>query len=109
MAQDELPLADTLALGRLAYLRQRSLGSRRYRAADQVWFGVTPRYLHWSRPSVFDPHLDSVRRSLLTFERLAKRRDPGVAEAWQAVLAAVDGLLAEGRQRAGHRIRPRRI
>ncbi|MER7888845.1 hypothetical protein ABTX15_03355 [Micromonospora sp. NPDC094482] len=109
MAQDELPLADTLALGQLAYLRQRSLGSRRYRAVGQVWLGVTPRYLHWSRPSVFDSHLDSVRRSLVAYERLAKRRDQGVAEAWQEVLVAVDELLAEGRQRAGHRIRPRRI
>ncbi|MEU2613785.1 hypothetical protein ABZ570_19670 [Micromonospora sp. NPDC007271] len=109
MTTDEkLPLADVLALQQLAYLRQRSLGSTRYRATGQLWLQVTPRELHWSRPSVFDPHLDSIRRSLATFERLAHRRDPGAENAWQAVLAAVDLLLAEARQRAGHRIRPRR-
>lgn len=110
VAKDEdLPLADTLALGKLAYLRQRSLSNPRYRDASYVRLHVTPGYLRWSRPSVFDPHLESVQRTLATFERLAKRHDPEATHAWRAVLAAVDLLLAEGRHRTGHRIRPRRI
>ncbi|MEV5764886.1 hypothetical protein AB0L34_09970 [Micromonospora sp. NPDC052213] len=110
MANDTtLPLADTLALGKLAYLRQRSLSNPRYRNANHVRLHVTPGYLRWNRPSVFDPHLESVQRSLAAFERLAKRHDPEATRAWQAVLAAVDLLLAEGQHRAGHRIRPRRI
>ncbi|MCX4388688.1 hypothetical protein OG777_17345 [Micromonospora peucetia] len=110
MAKDEdLPLADTLALGKLAYLRQRSLSNPRYRDANYVRLHVTPGYLRWSRPSVFDPHLESVQRSLATFEGLAKCHDPEATYAWRAVLAAVDLLLAEGRHRTGHRIRPRRI
>ncbi|GAA4563675.1 hypothetical protein GCM10023176_08090 [Micromonospora coerulea] len=109
MTDDELPLADSLALGQLAYLRQRSLGNPRYRDAAYVRLYVTPRYLHWSQPSVFDPHLYSVRRSLDTFERLAKRRDPGADDAWRSVLAAVDLLLTEAHHRVGHRIRPRRF
>ncbi|MFJ8578884.1 hypothetical protein [Micromonospora sp. NPDC093277] len=105
---EELPLADKLALGKLSYLRQRSLGGTRYRATGQLWLQVTPRYLHWSRPSVFDLHLESIRQRLVAFEQLAKRRDPGAGDAWQAVVAAVDLLLADARQRVGHRIRPRR-
>ncbi|WP_328343738.1 hypothetical protein [Micromonospora sp. NBC_00421] len=111
MADDEeLPLADVLALQKLAYLRQRSLRNPRYRNADHVRPHVKPGYLRWSRPSIFDPHPESVQRSLAAFERLlAKRHDPEAAHAWQQVLTAVDRLLAEGRYRAGHGIRPRRF
>ncbi|PWU47652.1 hypothetical protein DLJ46_14090 [Micromonospora globispora] len=105
----DLPLADRIALGQLAYLRQRSLSNPRYRDAHYVRLYVTPRYLHWSRPSVFDPQLDAVRRSLATFERLAKRKAPDAGDAWRDVLDAVDQVLAEGARRLGHRVRPRRI
>ncbi|MDZ5443870.1 hypothetical protein U2F26_14170 [Micromonospora sp. 4G57] len=104
----KLPLADLLALEQLAYVRQRSLGTRNYRAAGALRLQLTPRDLHWSRPSVFDPQVESLRRDLATFERLARRRAPAAGEAWQAVLAGVDRLLADARELAGHRIRPRR-
>ena len=105
----DLPLADRLALGRLAYLRQRSLRNPHYRDAGHVRLHVTPRYLSWSHPSVFDPHLDAVRRSLGTFEQFTKKNSPDADDAWREVLVAVDELLTEGRRRAGHRIRARGI
>ncbi|MFI7070681.1 hypothetical protein ACN27B_03040 [Micromonospora sp. WMMD754] len=109
MAGQELPLADALALGELAYLRRRSLRNPRYRDAAYVRLYVTPRYLRWSRPSALDAHLEQVRHHLAAVERLTRRQDPGADAAWQAALAAVDALLAEGGRLAGHRIRPRRI
>ena len=106
---EELPLADRLALGQLAYLRQRSLRNPRYRNASYVRLYVTPRYLQWSRPSPFDPHLDAIRGSLSAFERLAQRGGAGTDDAWREVLAGVDLLLSEGQRRVGHRIRPKRL
>ena len=103
------PLADSIALKQLAHLRQRSLSTPRYRDAAYVRLYVTPRYHHWSQPSVFDPQLEAVRRSLSAYERLAKQTAPTAGDAWREVIAAVDLLLNEGRHRLGHRVRPKKI
>ncbi|GIG59582.1 hypothetical protein Lfu02_39540 [Longispora fulva] len=105
-----LPLADLLGVGRLKYLRQRSLRNPRWRDAGYVRLLIVPRQVRWSRPSVLDPQLAEVRATITEYQRRAAGRGVVAADsAWQEVLNAVDRLIAEGERIKGSRIAPRSL
>jgi hypothetical protein len=108
MALDDLDLADLLAVQRLRYLRQRSMGNPAWRDADYLGLYLRRRYLRWSDDSPLEALRLQAQRAINTYRNAVKRGGDADA-AWECVRVAVDAIIEKAEDIIGHRIKPRAI
>ncbi len=104
----ELALADLLAVGRLKYLRHRSIANPTWRDARLLRSHLTRRYLNWAIDSPLEQQRLTALRALDAWDAAVKKSgaDEGL---WQNVVEAVDRLIRDAETAHGHRIRPRAL